>query len=79
MEDTYLMFSGMRSLALIMTYGVALLFLIPQSIQFGQRWKHTQKPNDLARSIGAAITAFFLLAGDFLYFMMVIRKLSILN
>lgn len=71
--ENFLTFSSLKSIALILTYGVALLFLIPQSTHFWLLWKKNQKANDLARSIGAAITAFFLLAGDFLYFMMVVR------
>jgi hypothetical protein len=69
---TYGMFSMMRSLLFIGTFLIAVLLLIPKSVKCWRIWKETGKPVHLSGAVSTAVIAVFLLAADFLTFMIAV-------
>jgi hypothetical protein len=69
---TYEMISAMRSILFIGTFLIAVLLLIPKSVKCWRLWKETDKTVHLSGAIAAGVVAFFLLAADFVTFMMAV-------
>jgi hypothetical protein len=68
----YEMLSAMRSLLFIGAFLIAVLFLIPKSVKCWRLWKETGKTVHLSGAVSTGVIAFFLLAADFLTFMIVV-------
>lgn len=64
--------SALRSLLFIGMYLIAIYLLVPKGIKFWRLWKETGKTIHLSNAIGSAAGIFFLLAADFIIFIMAI-------
>jgi len=69
---SYGMFSAMRSLVFISMFLIAVILLIPQSVKNWRLWKEKGKTVHLSGAVASGVIAFFLLAADFLIFMIAV-------
>jgi hypothetical protein len=71
---SYEMFSATKSLLFIGTFLIAVLILIPKSVNCWNLWKETRKTVHLSGAVSTAVIAFFFLAADFLFFMITVAR-----
>lgn len=64
--------SAMQSLLQVGSFLLAVMLLIPKSVNSWRLWKKTDKNAYLSGSVATAVVAFFLLAGNFVTFMKVV-------
>jgi len=69
---SYEVISVMKSILLVGTFLLAVLFLIPRSVKSWRLWRETDKYVHLSNSVASGVVAFFLLAANFVTFMKVV-------